>query len=66
MKVSSTDFGVQEGQKVDLDKWPTAVEPIYESKKQYQKLLSDHVTQLSALQQLLFRRSFSIRSMDWK
>jgi PPK2 family polyphosphate:nucleotide phosphotransferase len=30
------------------------VEPIYESKKQYQKLLSDHVTQLSALQQLLY------------
>src|SRR5580700_7273266 len=54
MKVSSTDFRVQEGQKVDLDKWPTAVEPIYESKKQYQKLLRDHVAQLSALQQLLY------------
>jgi PPK2 family polyphosphate:nucleotide phosphotransferase len=54
MKVSSTDFRVQEGQKVDLDKWPTAVEPIYESKKQYQKLLRDHVAQLSSLQQLLY------------
>src|ERR1700731_1135720 len=52
MKVSSTDFRVQQGDRVNLDKWPTAVEPIYESKKQYQKLLSDHVTQLSALQQL--------------
>ena len=54
MKVSSTDFRVKQEDRVNLDKWPTAVEPIYESKKQYQKLLSDHVTQLSALQQLLY------------
>jgi hypothetical protein len=53
MKVSSTDFRVQQGHQVKLDKWPTAVEPIYESKKQYQKLLRDHVAQLSSLQQLL-------------
>ena len=54
MKVRSTDFRVQQGDKVDLDKRPTAVEPIYESKKQYQKLLKDHVAQLSSLQQLLY------------
>src|ERR1700758_3176803 len=54
MKVRSTDFRVEEGHKVDLGKWPTAVEPIYESKKHYQKLLSDHVTRLSSLQQLLY------------
>ena len=54
MNVRSTDFRVEEGRKVDLDKWPTAVEPIYESKKQYQKLLSDHVDELSSLQQLLY------------
>jgi PPK2 family polyphosphate:nucleotide phosphotransferase len=54
MKVRSTDFRVQQGDKVKLDKWPTAVEPIYESKKHYQKLLSDHVSQLSSLQQLLY------------
>jgi polyphosphate kinase 2 (PPK2 family) len=54
MTVRSTDFRVQEGHKVSLDKWSTAVEPIYESKKQYQKLLSDHVAQLSFLQQLLY------------
>jgi hypothetical protein len=52
MKVRSTDFRVEEGH--DLDKWPTAVKPIYESKKQYQKLLSDHVDELSSLQQLLY------------
>ena len=54
MNVRSTDFRVEEGHKVNLDKWPTAVEPIYESKKQYQKILADHVDQLSSLQQLLY------------
>jgi PPK2 family polyphosphate:nucleotide phosphotransferase len=54
MKVKSNDFRVEQGDKVNLDKWPTAVEPIYESKKQYQKLLRDHVAQLSSLQQLLY------------
>src|SRR3954449_13436570 len=54
MKVNSTDFRVEEEQKIDLDKWPTSVEPIYESKKQYQKLLRDHVAQLSSLQHLLY------------
>jgi PPK2 family polyphosphate:nucleotide phosphotransferase len=54
MKVRSTDFRVEEGHKVNLDKWPTAVEPIYESKKQYQKILANHVDQLSSLQQLLY------------
>ena len=53
MKVRSTDFWVEEGQKVNLDKWPTAVEPIYESKKQYQKMLANHVDELSSLQESL-------------
>src|SRR6476659_6938128 len=54
MKVKSTDFRVQQGAEVNLDKWPTAVKPIYQSKKQYQKLLRDHVAQLSSLQQILY------------
>ena len=54
MNVRSTDFRVEEGDQVKLDKWPTAVEPIYKSKKQYQKLLKNHVDQLSSLQQLLY------------
>src|ERR1700739_1296775 len=54
MKVKSTDFRVQERERIDLDKWPTSVKPVYESKKQYQKLLRDHVAQLSSLQQLLY------------
>ena len=54
MKVRTTDFRVEEGHKVNLDKRPIAVEPIYESKKQYQKILANHVDQLSSLQQLLY------------
>src|SRR3974377_2109040 len=54
MKVKSTDFRVEEGQKNDLDKWPTSVEPVYESRKQYQKLLGHHIDELSSLQQLLY------------
>ena len=57
MDVRSTDFRVPEGDQVKLDKWPTAVEPIYESKKQYQKLLKKHVEELSSLQQLLYASS---------
>src|SRR5271168_4736103 len=52
MKISSKDFRVREGDDLDLKKWPTHVEPIYKSKKQYKKLLKEHVVQLSALQRL--------------
>ena len=54
MKISSKDFRVSEGDEVDLKKRPTMVEPVYKSKAQYQKLLGEHVGQLSALQQLLY------------
>ena len=57
MNVRSTDFRVEEGDQVKLDKRPTAVEPIYESKKHYQKLLKRHVEELSSLQQLLYASS---------
>jgi PPK2 family polyphosphate:nucleotide phosphotransferase len=52
MKIDSKDFRVREGDEVNLKKWPTIVDPVYKSKKQYQKLLEDHVAQLSAVQQL--------------
>src|SRR5580704_13764590 len=52
MKISSNDFRVREGVEVNLKKWPTIVDPVYKSKTQYQKLLEDHVAQLSAMQQL--------------
>ena len=43
-----------EGDEVDLQKWPTKVDPVYKSKKHYKKLLEEHVAQLSSLQQLLY------------
>jgi PPK2 family polyphosphate:nucleotide phosphotransferase len=52
MKISSKDFRVKEGDEVDLGKWPTKVEPVYKSKDQYQKLLEEHVAQLSSVQQV--------------
>ena len=54
MKISSKEFRVKEGDEVDLGKWPTKVEPVYKSKSHYQKLLVEHVAQLSSLQQLHF------------
>jgi PPK2 family polyphosphate:nucleotide phosphotransferase len=52
MKISSKDFRVQEGETVQLKKWPTRVNPVYQSKEQYQELLGEQVAELSALQQL--------------
>ena len=54
MKIHPKAFRVGAGDKVDLGKWPTAVDPAYSSKENYEKLLAEHVAQLSALQQLLY------------
>jgi PPK2 family polyphosphate:nucleotide phosphotransferase len=54
MKINPNDFRVREGDKVDLGKWPTNVDPVYKSKEHYQTLLAEHVAHLSALQQLLY------------
>jgi len=54
MKIHTKGFRVTEGDKVDLKKWPTKVNSVYKSKKQYKKLLDEHVEQLSAQQQLLY------------
>ncbi|MEO9168331.1 MAG: hypothetical protein ABI230_08010 [Aestuariivirga sp.] len=40
MKIGTSDFRVGEGASVDLAKWPTTIDPLYKSKKQYKKLLS--------------------------
>jgi len=52
MRMHSKAFPVDEGEEVSLEKWPTKVEPAYKSKHQYNKLLEEHVAQLSAQQQL--------------
>ncbi len=52
MKINPKDYQVKEGERVNLTKWPTLVEPVYKSKKQYQKPLEKHVEELSELQRL--------------
>jgi PPK2 family polyphosphate:nucleotide phosphotransferase len=52
MKINSKDFRVPPGKTVNLKKWPTHAAPVYKSKKQYRKLLEEHVEALSSLQQL--------------
>ena len=54
MKIHSKEFRVGERDEVDLRKWPTKVDPVYKSKKQYKELLEEHVAQLSSQQQLLY------------
>src|SRR4029077_16948840 len=54
MKINSKDFRVQEGDEVNLKKWPTKVDPVYKSKEHYKELLEKHVAQLSSQQQLLY------------
>jgi PPK2 family polyphosphate:nucleotide phosphotransferase len=54
MKIRSADFRVPPGAAIRLRDRPTFVEPVYRTKRHYQELLAEHVTQLSALQQLLY------------
>jgi len=54
MKIHTKDFRVGEGDVVDLDKWPTKVDPLYKSKHQYKKLLEENVEALSDQQELLY------------
>ena len=54
MKIKFKDYRVREGEKLKLKKWPTKVKPVYQSRKQYQKLLEEQVEQLSSLQRLLY------------
>jgi polyphosphate kinase 2 (PPK2 family) len=52
MKINLKDFRVLAGKKVDVEKWPTRVKPVYKSKKKYNKLLEAQVEDLGSLQRL--------------
>src|ERR1039458_1569940 len=52
MTIDSKTYRVPPDKKVDLSEWPTTVTPYSKSKKQYKKLLREHMEKLSALQQL--------------
>jgi PPK2 family polyphosphate:nucleotide phosphotransferase len=52
MKINSKDFRVRPGEEVKLGERPTTVKPFCKSKKAYQKLLGEHIEELSSLQRL--------------
>jgi polyphosphate kinase 2 (PPK2 family) len=54
MKISSKDFRVPERDDVNLKNRPTKIDQVYKSKAEYQKLLEEHVAQLSSQRQLLY------------
>jgi len=54
MHIKSSDFRVRAGQRVDLKKWPTLVDPVYKTNEEYQELLARHIKALSAQQELLY------------
>ena len=54
MKINTKDFRVSVGKKVKLEKWPTRVKPVYQSKKEYKALLEKQVEELSQQQQLQY------------
>jgi PPK2 family polyphosphate:nucleotide phosphotransferase len=53
-KIDPEDFRVPRGKKVDLDKWPTGVKPVYHSEEEYQTLLTEHIHELSEQQNRLY------------
>src|SRR3989338_3259916 len=52
MSINIRNFRVEPDKKVQLSKWPTRVEPFYQDKKDYRKLLAEQVEELSKLQQV--------------
>ena len=54
MTIDIQQFRVSGKTSLDLAKRATRIAPVYKSKKHYKKLLRQHVTHLSRLQQLLY------------
>jgi polyphosphate kinase 2 (PPK2 family) len=54
MIIQSNDFQVPEGTTVNLNKWPTRVKDIYNSKNQYKQVFRKHIEELSERQRLIY------------
>jgi len=52
MKINSNDYRVKPDKKLKLAEWPTIGKPVCKSRKEYHKVLEDHVERLDALQRL--------------
>ncbi len=57
MKIHLKQFRVPEGAEVDLKERCTVVDPVYKSKEDYQKQLTDNIERMSALQKLHYAAS---------
>jgi PPK2 family polyphosphate:nucleotide phosphotransferase len=53
-KINTRPFRVKENVTVSLADYPTRVRPLFDSKRDYQKRLAQHVQELSRLQSLLY------------
>jgi PPK2 family polyphosphate:nucleotide phosphotransferase len=51
-KLDTARLRIRPGKKIDLDDWPTKIEPVYSSKEEYQALLEQQVEDLSARQRI--------------
>ena len=54
MKIKPKHFRVAEGARVDLDEWPTKIDPLCDSAEEFTARLAKHVGQLSDLQERLY------------
>lgn len=54
MNIKTERFRIKPGEKVDLNDWPTEIEPVYESKHDYEERLNEQVEQLADLQRLFY------------
>ena len=54
MNIHPKDFRIEARKQIDLTKWPTAIKPLYESKKQYKEHLAKASKELGDLQRVLY------------
>lgn len=54
MKISTKEFRIPEGGKVNLKKLPTKVKPFYKSDEHYKELLAEHIKELSKRQGMMY------------
>jgi len=59
--IDSSEFLAREGETIRLDERPTLLDPLYESRDDYQDALAAHVKELSALQEVFYAsNSYSV------
>lgn len=54
MKINPSTFRVPEGRPFNLQMWPTRIDPVYDTKKDYKDKLKDDVEEIGRLQPMLF------------